>query len=491
MFKNTRLIHIISELPTRERTKFKEFVSSPFFNKNKKIIALCNFIDKFAPRFDHEGFTKDAAYKKVFGKGKYQERPLLNIISELLQLLYSYLAYKNFESNGRQAQIAQLQELQKRELYPPFQNLCKKFRKQSEKIQVKDAPYFFEEYLFHCELDLEFHSKKSRYYDENLQKKNDYLDLYYLSSKLKIACDIKSRNNVIKADYQCHHLEDLIERIEESPDLYQQTPAIYIYYRIFQTLNEPDNEQHYRELKDLLAANIKTFDHLELRTMFDYLQNYCIKKINTGQSAYLREIFDSYKLTLETEIAFYKGYLSEWDYKNIVTASLRLGDFDWTKEFIEQYRHKLPKEVRENAYYYNLASYYYTIKDYRNALLQLLTIEFSDASYSLGAKTIQLKSYYELEEHEALLSHCDAFAVFIRRNSKIPEIRKNATRHLIRLTKSITILRQEKPYITSAKFHKKLANIQEQLQDTEAISNIDWLENIVQNLKIDKEDVGD
>ena len=94
---------------------------------------------------------------------------------------------------------------------------------------------------------------------------------------------------------------------------------------------------------------------------------------------------------------------------------------DWTKEFIEKFKDYLHPEVVENAYTYNLASYYYSTNQLDKVLDLLVKVEYTDIQYSIGAKSLLLRTYYDLEENEALLSLTRSFKQYLKRNRLIPE----------------------------------------------------------------------
>jgi len=56
--KNTKLILLLKTLRTREKTRFKEYIHSPFFNKNKKIIRLLELILVHAPDYNHDDLLR-------------------------------------------------------------------------------------------------------------------------------------------------------------------------------------------------------------------------------------------------------------------------------------------------------------------------------------------------------------------------------------------------------------------------------------------------
>ena len=57
--KNTQLIKLLRTFDQKEIKRFREFISSPFFNKNKNVTKLFEIIRKIYPDFEQEKFTKE------------------------------------------------------------------------------------------------------------------------------------------------------------------------------------------------------------------------------------------------------------------------------------------------------------------------------------------------------------------------------------------------------------------------------------------------
>ena len=137
-------------------------------------------------------------------------------------------------------------------------------------------------------------------------------------------------------------------------------PVVQIYFLIYQSFINENDEKHYLNLKSALGNYYQHFTKDEAREMYVFAQNYCIKKINQGNKKYYEEVFQLYKQLLNNEVLLIEEELSEWDYKNIVTTGTRLGHHQWVQNFLEEYKTKLNKVVRNNAYHYNLANFYYS-----------------------------------------------------------------------------------------------------------------------------------
>ncbi len=110
-------------------------------------------------------------------------------------------------------------------------------------------------------------------------------------------------------------------------------------------------------------------------------------------------------------------------------------------------------------------------------------VKFTDTSYHLGAKIIQLKSYYELEETEAFFALTDAFRIYILRNKDISTYRKQANMNFIKFAIRIYKIKEQQHFITRSVFQQKFKSITEQLKKSENVANSRWLETCLTRIK--------
>lgn len=475
--KTTHLVKILKTLDSKELKGFEEWTNSPFFNKNEKLKHLCGLILGFAPTFEHKDFTKQKMYVTVFKQKKYNATQLNNVISDLLQLLFKYLAYQNFQQTSEFEKICLMNELFAKGAHDSMLKVGRKFRKAKQEKKVRNSSYFFDNYLHHKQMDEYSLTQPERGFNESLQLKNDELDLFYVATKLKIASDMASRNLVIQSNYIPHFVSEIIDRIETNTEKYDY-PAIMVYYNVLQTMKNGE-PSFYFQLKTLLAENLTTFPKDELRILYDYARNYCIRKINEGEDEYYQEILNLYQFLLDKKIIFKNGYLTQWDYKNIITVGVRLKEFDWTEQFIEQYKNQLPPSEQENAYVYNLAAYHYERGNYKKSLMLLHEVRFTDASYYIGAKIIQLKSYYELEESEAFFALVDAFKIYILRDKKLSDYRRKANLNFLKLATKIYKIREDGFLLEKTVRTEKIKTLHSLVQKTTPLMNKSWLEEVL------------
>ena len=180
----------------------------------------------------------------------------------------------------------------------------------------------------------------------------------------------------------------------------------------------------------------------EIRNIYLYAINYCIKRLNSGERHFIREAFELFRSALENETLFEEGILSSFTYKNITRLGMALNEDKWVEQFLEDYKKYLHPRERENTWRYNLAFFYFQQEKYKDAMQLLLRVEFKDMLNNLDARRMLLKSYFELGEYNALDSLLDSFARYIHRQKETGYHRENYL-NLIRFVKKIIHTRGE------------------------------------------------
>lgn len=471
---NTSLVGLLRTLSTRERTRFGHYVSSPFLNRHEKVVALYDWLNGLAPGFEAEEMSRAAAWAALFPGEPYNNARLDNFISDLLQLLYGFLAYLQYERQPVAEKRLLLNELLERDADKHAARNARRARQLLRRQAGRSYEFFLEQALLEEQLDLYELNRRQRHFTAHLQRESDALDRYYWCNKLRIACDMASRNAVINAGYTCRFLEE-VRRIYQGSAALQEEPALNLYFQALRMLEQPQEAEHYYSFKSQLLENPEVVTADELRTLYHYALNHCIRQINSGSGSYYAEVFQLYELMLERELLFVHGQLSEWSFKNIVTTAIRTRAFEWAERFIGQYQPFLPQEGRPNAVAYNRAALHYARAEYKQALLQLQDVEFTDTSYHLGAKIIQLKSYYELDEPEPFFALVEAFRKYLLRNREISGYRKTANAAFLNLAKKIYELRLEASGLRRETLAQRIAGLRREVEGGQAVANKSWL----------------
>jgi len=467
-----KLIQLLKSLSPWELKSFHQYVVSPFFNVNEKVSQLLEILIKNYPEFEENEITFDKIFNKLFRNEKFNHQKLRYVMTDLTLLLEGFLAYTAFEEKTFYHKKFLLQKLKEKNHDKYFQqHLTAGYRHQGNSAH-RDLK-FYKRQLGYDELSYEFTSlKNNRAIDSSLQSLSDNLDIYYLSNKLKYCCEILNRQNIVMVEYKIPFLDSVIGYLGKNS--FENVPVISVYFQILLTLKENENEKHYQKLKALVNKHTG-FSMNEWRDIYGFVQNYCIRKINTGNSKYLKELFEIYKFMLEKEIIIENKELAHSHFKNIVAIALRLNEFHWTENFIPEYAAYLNRELRKNSVNYNLARLHFAKKEFRKALKLLTIVEFTDVYYHLDSKSLLLKIYYEIEETEPLFSLISTFRAYLRRSKLISDYQRiiysNLVKHVKRLAK-----------IKSGS-NNSLENIKNLVATDSQIADIGWLKSKIEELE--------
>ena len=235
-----------------------------------------------------------------------------------------------------------------------------------------------------------------------------------------------------------------------------------------QSLIEPDDEQYFTDLKALLAAHYTLFPVQQARNLYAFAINFCIRKINGGRLDYVPQLLAIYKQMLQTGLMLdNEGLLSQFDYKNIVSVALRAGDANWAEKFINDYKNKLPKADRQNAYTFNLAKLYFAKRKFDKVLPLLQDVVYNDIFYQLDSKTTLMKTYYELGEYLPMMALKESFRILLRRKKLINAQNRINYTNFMRFAMQI--------YRVDVKDTKKLATISKAINTSTNVADKGWL----------------
>ncbi len=471
------LIQALKTLSRAEMRRFREMAESPYFNKHQDLKALITFLERQYPAFSENKCSKKHLAKAVLAKNQKRkaeqaEKHLAVVFTYAWRLFGEFMAQESRKELVLEKQRLQLTFLRHRNLFGLYDKQRKALERRAEQIHTQDSAYHLQNFLLATEINRYEQLQHTYGSPQHILHKQNRLDRFFLSEKLKDACELYIHNKITQSNFQLPLLEVASQAAEQ---LYADTPSISIYRDILQLLQKP-SDKLYENLLNKLQEVEEHFNKDELQNIYNYLQNYCIEQINSGQQAYLSKALELYRLQLDKGLLFdERGFLPEWHYKNITTIGLRLGEKAWIENFLQKFKDFLPPDSREEAFRFNLASWHYAMGQYREVLKLLSQLEYSDFRYYLGAKALMLRTYYELEEYEALNALADAFRQYLKRNKILSNERIKAFRKLLRFTRRALLLKINQPFTRKEIYQKTLKKLEKDIEQAGSIINKEWL----------------
>jgi len=466
---STRLWEIFHNLDKKEIKEISKFVRSPY-NNNRDDVSKFFEILAFHKIKNTPLPSSEAIFMQIYDKSMtFSNTQMHHLSSWLLKLIENYFIQSEVKENIPLQNQILLQSYAKRKLERHFDRHFQFSLQELNKVN-KDAKYY--DYLYQLNEDyFQFHSNQSRLTTYNFQEISDNLDIAYISKKLRSSCFMLSHQILANTQYELRIISLILEYINDYE--YTKHPSIGIYYYLYRAMqNEADMKLHFDQFINILKEHEHEFSSNELRDIYLLALNICIKKNNEDQTEFTKLGLELYKKGISQKLLLKDGVLSRFTFRNIVSFAIKLNDFQWVKNFIDDYSSQIEKEHRESMISFNLARLAYAQQDYTQAMLLLQKSDYKDVLLNLASKTLLLKIYYELNEFSLLEYHLDAMKVFLNRHKSIGYHKNN--------------------YLALTKFTRKLINLEsgksllktkllEQVMNTKLLVERSWLINKIKD----------
>ncbi len=462
--QDRKVIRLMRSFSTAELSRFKKFVRSPYFNENSKVVQLHEYLMRYAPKFDPAKIDLAGAYQDIYPNDPYRDEVITKLLSSLYKLAEIFVKHEGIAQNRFEDDLALMQFFHRYQLPKFFLRQLEVFRKKWKKLPFWRSQDYYQRFLAELEYSNFVHKQTHLKGDANLQEAMEMLDTSYLLDKLQLATIMLNRQKIIKVEYEMPLMEDIQQFLTRDTDRFP--PSVAAWWKAFLFIQNPDSEAHYLALKQFVLTHLKELYPNDLEAFFTFLQNNA-RRIFVEDRVYYKELFMLYQVQIANGLIYQDGQVLPGLVKNIVTIGLRLGKLDWAEQFLEDYKGKISKKYRENAYTFNLARVQFERKHFGEALSLLAQLDYQDPFFTLGIKRVQLMAYYELEEWELLASGINAFRVYLHRLNKVADRHKRSNLHFVNV---INTLQKRAQSADKSTFAEEL-----ELREMGPLPEKDWL----------------
>jgi hypothetical protein len=452
--KKSQLINILKTFSAKDIREMRKWLLSPAHNQRQDVVQLFEFFfdDNHLSKEDY--LEKPLVFSWIYPKETYDDAKMRQVMFFLLKNIEDFLTFQEIQEDEVNMKTILSSVYRKRKLNKLFEKNIKLSGQIQQKSIIQNEKFYRNEY----QLQLEKYTYLSslNQLSQNIQEVSNTLDISFLAGKLRQYCLMLSHQSVYQKEYTIGLLQTLLPIIQTEP--YIRTPAIAIYFYIYKTLTEKENQSHFFQLKEQIREHGHFFPHGEIRDIYLMAINYCIRKMNAGAEIFIREAFELYKLGFEKKVLIENNLLTRASFHNVVSIALKLKEFKWVKNFVADYQQFLEEKHRQGFVYYSLARLYYEEKDYNQAMKLLIQeAHYDDIIINLSAKTLLAKMYYEQEEIDVLESLLESMRTYIQRK-KVMGYHKNNYKNIIRYTKKLLKIT---PYskLTKEKLYEEISQV--------------------------------
>lgn len=457
---------LIDKLSISEWDELKRFLQFRFPRMREDVLLALNSLQEKGGA----EFSRKDVHKWIYPKKPFDDKVIRYLLTDVNKVVCEYFSYKQLVKQPQQKQALLLQELSERGCGRTFEKTYNQELRNLSDSGLADTEalhHYYELHSLKAKAELSAGKRTSDAFEES----SDYLDQYFVAKKLQVSAEKINLNFILRKEWNDPFLETILEQIDNG--LFSDSPYIKLYRLIIQSLTEPENEAAFEKLKAELPKMLGRLSESELTDLYQYLLNYCIRSINAGKLEFQDELLAVYQSALEHGALLTNNSVSQWDFKNVVTIALRTGNLDYARDFIHGHKQFLPASQRTNALAYNLANLHFYEKNFRAAIAQLQKVDLDDVFYRLDARSILLKSYYELDDTDALFYHATAFRSMLNRNRKISDQQRKLYLNLIKHTISLSRAAGEK---------QKVKLIRERITANPNVADLKWLEGKINDL---------
>lgn len=416
--KSSRLVELIGTFNKSEWKGFCEFVRYKLKSNGGIENDLLKILDRYYPDFSQHDLDRPALLQKLKNPTLTDDK-LRWAMTSIHKLASVYL--KSIEADKPSGDFLLLNQYTQRGLERHHLSLSSKMEQRSKNVP-RDLNWYFLDHRLSFEVDQFEERKTARRQNTGLQGVSDKLDTYFLLSKLKQTCAMLSYQRVSNQEYDIKLLQPVLQFLAGQP---AKEPLLILYHCCTLMMIHEDNREHYERLRHLLATETKHIDDDEIRDLHVLARNQCIRAINLGDRSYERDLFNLYQLGLEQGVVQAIPAQFAPSFKNIVSVSLKLKEYDWAEHFIQEFAPMLGRSFQSDYLKYNLALLNFARGRFDECRNYLHGERFADLYIRLNVRTLLIKTYYELEQIDNLDSQLQSFKQFLHRNKQLSYHRKN------------------------------------------------------------------
>lgn len=449
--KNYKLIDVLKTFTRKELRNFGEFVSSPFYNKNKNVINLYKTLVRYYPEFNSKNFTTETVFKKVFPADKFNYHKINNVVSDLYSLSEKYLVVLSMNKRDMYEAKFLIYELRLRKLYKLYKHKFYAYMKELINREIKDENYFYnmyelnDDYLWYATI------KKPNTELNILQNEFDNFFNYVLirlSRFYSLMLHERNQNNV---DYRLTMFNEVMSFLNNNE--FDEIPVLSIFSNIVKLLHTKE-QKYYDKLKDLKTRYFYKLNIEDRRLLFIHLYDYCAYMVNfKGDDRFYKDMFEIYREMLEKKFMTKESFLFP-DFINVVKIACRVGEYKWAELFIEDYKSSIPAEEKQNVLEFCNGTIAYARGDLERALLHYSKSNFQNFIFRVQVKILLLKIYYKLGRYEEAFGIIDTFRHYLSREKNLLQEHRDSYRIFLKLMSDL-IKEKEKPNKNQREFNMK------------------------------------
>ncbi len=282
--QESKLVKYLAEMDARTQERFRLFVVSPYFNQHEKTIQLLDYVFRHMEK-KPANLDRKKVFAYLFPSEVYSEQGLFNVMSNLKKLYHRFLAQEQLDKQTFEQDLLLLDSAYENNLFSLLKNRGKQLTKRLDTYPYKDSDFYQTQFRYFKRMGYYLGQYEDRTKVSMLQDMMDHLDRYFLLEKLKNGVHMTANMLMVNSQFDLRMLDYLLDFYQQHEEEFVEDLSIELYYTILMSLRENENTGHYEKLKSLLNEQFDQSSPNEQSDLFAFANNYCVRRINLGDSA--------------------------------------------------------------------------------------------------------------------------------------------------------------------------------------------------------------
>lgn len=416
--KLTRLLSLFSQ---KEMEQMLLFSKSPYFNTNRQLASLLQFLAAYAPDFEGAEVAPEKAYAFVYGKTTTPAEAksvITKLASKLLKLCEQFIEHQVLKSERFYGAYFRKKWHQKPQNLAWEEETLRDMNVALATYPLRDAYKAHGDYLLEYEWAKWNINAGNALEHLDLNKMNRALDVYYLRAKLECLCHLNNHKLVSAHIYDMDEYSAVQSLLALRRD--KMDDAYLIWEKALLLLQEPQSETRYQALKQSQKAHGAYLSPGENRTIFLYLAH-SSRLVYKEAQVYFSALMDLYKMQIKSGCLLVEGVLPPITFYNIITVAISLQNLDWAGDFYKTYASKLDPHADNSSSIRYLCNsmLHFENQQFTTALEMLNQAHFRDVQGKLTERRFRLQIYLELGYNETFSDQVNSFRKFLYVNKAI------------------------------------------------------------------------
>lgn len=439
------MLEYFKKLTKEELLSFEKFIYSPYFNSQKTLMKLFEYLRENYPRIEDDLISKKNLSLKIYGEKNINDIKIRKLISDFSILMEKFLTQLEIEKRSTENKILLLSSMRKRGIRRRFEMNMNELIKLQKNTYSKDSDFYLNQANLLSEYYYFNFGDIRSDFTGSLQDKSDNLDFYFIFSKLhnfhEMLHNEGSKNkNVFYKKIFFNEIRSYIE--ENRKIIFEKHPNIFIIYIVLMMFDTLDDKYLY-ELLSYLKSNETKFTKDNLNYYYQYASQYYIQKVNNGMTEYRKNIFEIFEIMREKKLFLIDNIITDLEFNSVVNISLSVKKFKWLDEFIEEYKDYIDPDFSKDSYNLAKSKLHFHRKEYQKVFNYLNDVEIKDSNYYMNSKFLLSKVYYEMKNFVGAKYIIENLKQYIRvkktlppEQSKVIQLFRNYMNELIKVKES-------------------------------------------------------